>query len=180
MNRATLESMLTSVDERLVSPTTMVIYGAAAFMLLGEEARISADVDVAGPYCIGDVASLRRAIVDAGYAINPPPEHQGDHVEWVGIERLSLEDPVEHSMTLWHGANLSVITVPPPSLIASKLIRYDETDQSDIRTLCGRMKIQWEQIRDAANRLPPAFRDDALVKENLENLRNDMIMWGLS
>lgn len=180
MDRKSLERLLTEVDSHLSTPITMVIYGAAAFMLLGEEARISADIDVAGPYCVGDVASLRNAIVNAGYPINPPPEQQGDHVEWVGIERLSLEEPVEQLMTLWQGRNLTVITVPPPSLIASKLIRYDETDQSDIRTLCGRMKIPWEQISDAAKRLPPAFRDDALVKENLENLRNDMILWGLS
>ncbi|MGA1531318.1 MAG: hypothetical protein ACO398_11330 [Kiritimatiellia bacterium] len=45
MDRQSLENLLTSVDSHLSSPTTMVIYGAAAFMLLGEDALISAAIE---------------------------------------------------------------------------------------------------------------------------------------
>lgn len=177
MNRRSLESLFAAVDNHLSSPATMVVYGAAAFMMLGEEGRSSIDLDVAGPYCKGDVAGLREAIAKAGYMINPPPEIHEDHVEWVGIERLSLELPGEEKLPLWQGKSLTVITVSPPALIASKLIRYDETDQSDIRSICFRMRVTWEQVRDAVVRLPYPFRNDAIVLENLENLKNDLMMW---
>ena len=156
----------------------MVVYGAAAFMMLGEEGRSSIDVDVAGPYCTGNISGLREAIAASGYMINPPPEVQDDHVEWVGIERLSLEVPGEEKLVLWQGNSLTVVTVSPPALIASKLIRYDETDQSDIRSIFFRMRVTWEQVRDAVERLPYPFRSDAIVLENLKNLKSDLMMWG--
>ncbi|HMO50753.1 MAG TPA: hypothetical protein PKE26_08605 [Kiritimatiellia bacterium] len=177
MDRAALERLLTAVDDHLDEPATMVVYGAAAFMLLGEELRTSIDVDVAGPYCSGNIANLRRAIEKAGYAINPPPHLNQDHIEWVSVERLSLEPPDEQALSLWRGRYLHVITVSPAALIASKLIRYDATDQSDIRTLGFRMNVSWEHVKDAVKRLPPTFRDDAIVQENLENLKRDMMLW---
>ncbi|HMP72508.1 MAG TPA: DUF6036 family nucleotidyltransferase [Kiritimatiellia bacterium] len=177
MDKATLQSLFAAIDAKLDSPATLVVYGASAFMLLGEEFRTSIDVDVAAPYCSGDLASLRSAILEAGYPINPPSHIHRDHIEWVEMDRLSLEPPDEQAMLLWKGRHLSVKTVSPPALIASKLIRYDETDQSDIRSLCFRMNIHWEQVRDAVPRLPSTFRHDAIVKENLENLRSDMALW---
>ena len=29
-------------------------------------------------------------------------------------------------------------------------------------------------------RLPPTFRNDPLVRDNLDNLATDMVMWGVS
>jgi hypothetical protein len=177
MDRTTLEELLTRVDERLCEPVVLVIYGAAAFMLLGEEGRASLDVDVAGPYCQGDLAAVRRAFHDAGVAVNPPPDAQDDHVEWVGPERLSLAPPGEGKLLLWQGRHVRVETVAPADLVASKLIRYDETDQADIRSLCFRMGISWASVQEAVTRLPDPFRRDALVLDNLNKLKRDMALW---
>ena len=38
-------------------------------------------------------------------------------------------------------------------------------------------KVEWNAVEAAADRLPPAFRRDALVRENLENFRRDLRLW---
>ncbi|TAN36759.1 MAG: hypothetical protein EPN23_08085 [Verrucomicrobia bacterium] len=177
MDRKNIELFLEKVDADLSAPADMVLYGAGAFMLLGEEGRTSLDLDVAGPYCQGDVTALRRACEKAGLPINPPPETLHEHIEWVGIERLCLPPPGPDDVVLWRGQRLTVRTVAPAALVASKLIRYDETDQADVRSLCFRLRISWDDVRAAAERLPMTFRRDPLVRENLENLQRDMQLW---
>ena len=177
MDRQFIERFFERVDAALTAPADMLLYGAAAFMLLGEEGRTSLDLDVAGPYCQGDVTGLRQACKQAGLPVNPPPETMHEHVEWVGVERLCLPAPGADDLVLWHGQRLTVRTVAPAALVASKLIRYDETDQADVRALCFRFRVTWDEVRAAAERLPSAFRRDPLVRENLANLQRDMPLW---
>jgi hypothetical protein len=37
--------------------------------------------------------------------------------------------------------------------------------------------VRFEDIAQAADRLPVPFRDDALVRENLKNLQRDLQRW---
>jgi hypothetical protein len=62
-------------------------------------------------------------------------------------------------------------------LIASKLIRYDELDQSDIQFLCAQQTVAWQRVAEAVRSLPPPFNEDAVVHENLANLQRDMALW---
>ena len=62
-------------------------------MLLGEEDRISLDVDIAGPYSQVNEAMLRSAAAQIGLPVNPPADFAGDHIEWIGPLRLCLADP---------------------------------------------------------------------------------------
>ena len=62
-------------------------------------------------------------------------------------------------------------------LIASRLIRYDPTDQADIQFLLTHFPIHFEAVAQAADRLPAAFREDMLVRKNLANLRRDLPRW---
>jgi hypothetical protein len=80
-------------------------------------------------------------------------------------------------MILWQGKNLIVQTAAPARLVASKLIRYDETDQSDIHFLCFQHQLNFNQIRKAVSELPDPFQTDILVLENLESLKMDMHLW---
>ena len=177
MDRQFIERFFEQVDGIMHAPAELLLYGAGAFMLLGEEGRTSLDLDVAGPYCQGDVTGLRRACEQAGLPVNPPPETMQAHIEWVGIERLCLPEPGTDDLVLWRGQHLLVRTVAPAALVASKLIRYDETDQADVRALCFRFRVTWDEVRAAAERLPTAFRRDPLVRENLDNLQRDMLLW---
>ena len=179
MNKAELIGYLERLDGALRAPAILHIYGSAAFILLDEPDRTSLDVDVAGPYSEVDEGDLRRAAAEAGLPVNPDEAYAGDHIEWIGPLRLCLQPPVEGKMlTLWQGSKLRVRTGAPAELIASKLIRYDETDRSDIQYLHAQGRVSIEAIASAADRLPAPFAADPLVRENLANLKTDMRIWG--
>ena len=180
VNKAVLVGYLEAMDRALESPTVLYIYGSAACILLDEPERASLDIDVAGPYSQADEADLRRAAERAGLPVNPGEDYGGDHIEWIGPLRLCLQPPVEGTgMTLWQGARLCIRTGPVADLVASKLIRYDAVDRSDVQYLISQARTPFSQIQGAAARLPGAFASDPLVRENLDNLRTDMEMWGL-
>ena len=178
MNAVTLREHLAALDAALAEPAKLCIYGSAAFMLLGQEDRFSVDVDIAGPYSTVNERALATAARHIGLPVNPPDDFSGDHLEWVGPERLCLTAPgPEEAVELWRGSRLTVFTVPAADLIASRLIRYDPTDQADIQFLLVHARARFDDIEQAVNRLPVAFRRDTLVRENLGNLRRDLQRW---
>jgi hypothetical protein len=178
MNAATLREHLARLDAALPEPARLCIYGSAALMLMGQEDRFSVDVDVAGPYSTVNEAALAAAAQQAGLPVNPPEDFPADHIEWVGPSRLCLAAPsAEQAVILWQGSRLTLFTLPPADLIASRLIRYDPTDQADIQFLLIHARVRFEEVAQAVTRLPSAFRDDAPVRENLNNLRRDLQRW---
>jgi hypothetical protein len=178
MNATTLREHLARLDAALGEPARLCIYGSAALMLLGEEDRFSVDVDIAGPYSTVNERALAAAARQIGLPVNPPEDFSADHLEWVGPVRLCLAAPsAENAVVLWQGSSLTVFTLPPADLVASRLIRYDPTDQADIQFLLIHSRVRFAAVAQAVNRLPVPFRDDALVHENLNNLRRDLQRW---
>ena len=178
MNAATLREHLAALDAALAEPARLCIYGSAALMLLGQEDRFSVDVDIAGPYSAVNEHALATAARHIGLPVNPPDDFSGDHLEWVGPARLCLAAPGPgEAVELWRGSRLTVFTVSVADLIASRLIRYDPTDQADIQFLLIHARVPFDDIQQAVNRLPVAFRHDSLVRENLNNLRHDLQRW---
>jgi hypothetical protein len=178
MNAISLREHLAALDAALTEPARLCIYGSAALMLMGQEDRFSVDVDIAGPYSAVNELALATAAQQIGLPVNPSDDFSGDHIEWVGAGRLCLSAPgPEETVVLWRGSRLTVFTVPVADLIASRLIRYDPTDQADIQYLVIYTRARFEEIEQAVSRLPSAFRDDALVRENLQNLRRDLQRW---
>ncbi len=178
MNAQVLREHLFKLDVALSEPARLCIYGSAALMLMGEEDRFSVDIDIAGPYSTVNERALAIAGSQIGLPVNPSEEFSGDHIEWIGPGRLCLAAPSPgEAVVLWQGGHLTVFTLPPPDLVASRLIRYDPTDQSDIQFLVAHARLDFESIRSAVERLPFAFRNEALVRENLDNLRRDLERW---
>jgi hypothetical protein len=178
MDKKELISYLEQIDRRLTSPTTLCIYGSAAFILLDEPDRTSLDIDVAGPYSQADLGELRQAAESAGLPFNPEESLRSDHLEWISALRLCLAAPQpESEILLWSGRFLSVKTVSVSDLIASKLIRYDEIDQSDIQYLVTQHMIEEQDVENAVHRLPPPFNGDPIVLENLDLLKKDLKRW---
>ena len=178
MDKKRLEEYFAQVDQRLSQPAELLIYGSGAFILLDEEARTSLDLDVAGPYSRLDYEEFRQVSRQAGLEVNPVALDAGEHVEWISGARLCLAPPESTgTLTLWQGRRLVVKTVAAADLVASKLIRYDPVDQSDVRYLASQTKVSHAEVAAAVERLPPGFRNDALVRENLENLKEDMRLW---
>ena len=178
MNAATLREHLARLDAALGEPARLCIYGSAALMLMGEEDRFSVDVDVAGPYSTINERALAAAAQQIGLPVNPPDDFPADHIEWIGPTRLCLAVPsLENTVKLWQGSGLTVFTLSPADLVASRLIRYDPTDQSDIQFLVIHARVRFEDVAQAVDRLPVVFRDDLPVRENLNNLRRDLQRW---
>jgi len=180
MDKKDLISYLEGIDGALCSRAKLYVYGSAACILLDEPDRTSLDIDVAGPYSAVDEGDFREAALAAGIPVNPAADYAGDHIEWVGPLRLCLQPPVAGGgLTLWQGARLSIHTGGIAELVASKLIRYDDIDRSDIQYLLNVRRLRYSEIERAAECLPAPFDRDVLVRENLVNLRQDMAIWGL-
>lgn len=178
MDSNKLRAYLAAMDEHLQGDAALVVYGSAAFILLGETDRTTLDIDVAAAYSVADYPDLERAAREAGLAMDPDETSQEDHIEWIGPLRLCLPEPDDAtSLTLWRGRRLTVRTVSAAELAASKLVRYDAIDAADVRFLCSQAGLSFEDVSKAARRLPARFGDDPIVRENMEALRADMDMW---
>ena len=180
MDKNGIISYFGRLDRELSAPTVLHIYGSAAVILLGAEDRTSLDIDVAGPYSTVDYARFTEASAAAGLPVNPAAEFSSDHLEWVGVLRLCLPPPPPQaeSIVLWQGANLIVRTGSIADLVASKLIRYDESDQSDVQFLFKASRFTLETVAAAVKSLPPPFANDAIILDNLANLGTDIVIWG--
>ena len=178
MNKGELVSYLERLDEALTTQAMLYIYGSAVVILLDAPGRTSLDIDVAGAYSSVPQAELARAAKQAGLPMNPDdPLFSGNHLEWVGALRLCLPPPGKDAITLWQGERLTVKTGSVPDIVASKLIRYDETDKADIQFLASQSAFSWDAVQTAVTTLPAAFKEDALIKENLKNLATDLALW---
>jgi len=177
MDKTALLSYLEKLDAALETPATLCVYGGAALILLDEPGRTSVDIDVAAPYSRASFPDLERAAAAAGLPVNPMEETAGDHIEWIQPIRLCLAPPQQgKEIVLWRGSKLTIITVPIPDLVASKLIRYDEIDQADLAYLLAHHPMAWAPIEDAIRRLPPPFDSDPVIRDNMGNLRVDIEM----
>jgi hypothetical protein len=178
MNKSELIAYLEKIDGGLKQPAMLYIYGSAVCILLDEPDRTSLDINVAGPYSDAVYGDIAQAAENAGIPINPDEQTSSNHIEWVQALRLCLPKPSpEGGTTLWQGEKLTIKTASVPELVASKLIRYDEIDQGDLQYLCTQSPIAFSDVESAVRRLPPPFNTDALVLENLENLRSDLEIW---
>ena len=168
--------------DALVAPgTVLYVYGGAAVALLGAGIRTTMDVDVAEPYSHVDRATFAALSAQAGLPVNPGEDYDAAFLELVGAFRLCVPEPTPEKpgLVLFKGANLTVRTGSASDLIASKLVRYDEQDQQDIQFLLKASGVTLPAVNESVSRLPAAFREDALVRENLGNLERDMKMWGV-
>jgi len=136
VDKAKLLQHLTALDRALRQPTQLYIYGSAACILLDEPDRTSLDMDVAAPYSRADFADLQQAATAAGFPVNPPPDFQGDHLEWISAVRLCLPPPQPGSdLLLWQGGELTVTTGLPAPFAQDPVVLDNLTNlQTDLAT----------------------------------------------
>ena len=178
INEATLAGYFERLDPLVRPGTELFVFGGAAIVLLGARIRTTIDIDVAAPYSRIDMENFREASEKAGLPVNPPPGYQGAYIEIVGQRMLALPVPRDGEATiLFRGMNLVVKTSSDSDLAASKLVRYDSTDRSDVEYLAGLGRVTVQSVRDSVQRMGAGLRDDVLVAENMANLESDLAMW---
>ncbi len=181
MDKSQLVSYLERMDAALHDDAVIYIYGSGAFILLDEPGRTSLDIDIAAPYCHVNERDFREAAALACLPVNPEYDSADDHIEWISALRLCLPKPADDSdIILWQGKHLIVKTVSIPALIASKLVRYDAGDRADVQYILTQHPVDYAKIEAGARLLPSPFNQDAVVLENLKNLKDDMLIWGAS
>ena len=182
VNRTTISEYFVRLDGLVAPGTVLYIYGGAAVAALGANIRTTMDIDVAEPYSRFDHNDFPAASAKAGLPVNPPDDYDAAFLEMVGAFRLCVPEPTDDrpGQVVFKGENLTVRTGSVADLVASKLIRYDEQDQQDIQFLLGNGRATLDEIRDSVARLPPMFKDDPLVRDNLHNLATDMTIWGVA
>ena len=182
MDSRSLREALERIDAALSSPADLIVRGGAALLALGFEGRTTVDIDVL-PGSSFQEADLRKACQAAGLAFNPadkdfPP---GDYLEVVPEETLVLPvaAPAEHPYnTVFRGRLLTVRTPPAGDLVIGKLKRLDPEDLSDVQYLVHRFGLDAAALREAFSRLPPRFRIDPVLVDNLRYVVEDL--WGTS
>jgi hypothetical protein len=178
VNKVELSAYLERLDCALKGQATLYIYGSAALILMDEPDRTSLDIDIAAPYSSTDFPDMVQAALAAGLPVNPAEDYPGDHIEWISALRLCLPPPSpDTDLLLWSGSRLTIKTVAISHLVASKLIRYDEIDRSDVQYLSKQSGVEWRDVAAAVELLPPPFNRDTVVRENLNNLKVDMAIW---
>ena len=179
---ASLTEYFSRLDELVPAETVLYLYGGAAVIMYGATIRTTLDIDIAAPYSRINPARFAEWSAMAGIPVNPPVLNDGISVEFVQANRLSLPVPrneANDSVAVFTGRNLTVLAASPADIIASKLVRYNEHDQQDAQYLIVAGRVSYAAICEAVSRLPPLFREDELVRENLENLKSDMEIWGI-
>ena len=178
VNEQTAMEYFARLDAQVCPGTELLVIGGSAIALLGAKIRVTADIDVALPYSRIVMPDFAEASKRVGFPVDPGFGYQGVFVELIKPLMLTLPEPQEgRQIVLFTGRNLTVKTCPAADLAASKLYRCGEQDVEDLQCLVQSCGVTFEQVEEAVARLPQRFRDDVLVKENLENLRSDIAMW---
>ena len=177
INEKSAIEYFTRLDPLVRPGTELYIIGGSAIALLGAKIRVTADIDVALPYSKVDMGTFAAASAQAGLPVDPSFGYQGSYIELVKPLMLTVPVPDSNSVVLFAGVNLTVKTGSAADLVASKLYRCGEQDREDIQFLVAHGAVTMTAVEESVSRLPARFRDDVLVKENLENLKVDMEIW---
>lgn len=178
MDKAEIHQILGKLDEHLTQPTRLHIRGGTACMLHGEEYRATIDIDTIPNQSHYDREDLSQACDKAGILLDPTSfedlESGKPYLQLLPEETLVLPRPRPNShLTPWSGNKLSMTTPSPEDLVISKLKRCDSVDIQDIAFLILRFKIKAEDLTEAFRRLPEHWKEDIILKENLENTLTD-------
>ncbi|HEV7671264.1 MAG TPA: DUF6036 family nucleotidyltransferase [Thermoanaerobaculia bacterium] len=177
MDALKLRQIFEKLDEVLEHPTELLIRGGAAVVAHGLEQRVTMDIDVL-PASRFIEADLRRACSAAGIGFNPSEKDfaETDYLEVVPEETLILPrpDPERGYNTIFRGLNLTVKAPPAADLVISKLKRLDPEDLADIDFLIEHFRLTEVDLRESFGRLPPRFKADSVVQDNLRFIVEDL------
>lgn len=173
IDKAKLISTFAGMDESIDRPQTLCLIGASAFIMLGLEARQTADVDVWKPASDVVDSVLERAARTQGLGYNPTHlDPAPGYIQTVdaGIVQMppfanGLWPNGEASRSLWKGDKLHIVCPPPAILVASKMVRATNVDMDDAAGLMLATATPRAAVAAAARSFPLQVR--STIRENL-------------
>ena len=147
------------------SPVRLCLIGSAACLFGGMEGRTSAGLDIWKPASDYDRMELKMAAEKAGLLFDPKQamEPNRPYLQLIepGLTQLGLFEPV----FIERFGRLQLFRPPVENLVASKLLRAEAKDLSDIRFLTSRYRPEMAGIRQVILQFTRRAREKAL--ENL-------------
>ena len=172
LNAEQMRSALERIAQHLKNPVSLCIIGSGPGILGGQPDRLSIDIDVWNKASNFAYADLRQACEKAGLLFDPKDEIQPDkpYIQIVDAGIVQVGKFSEKTPVLKEG--LLVVERPPmENIVASKLLRMNETDLTDVGFLVARYGIKKSQVEKVIASFPAEQRETA--RENLVYL--DMI-----
>lgn len=177
LDHDSLTGVLQAMDDAAQEPIRLCVIGAAAMLLMGQQARRQAPVEVWLPGSQIPDAELRRLTVAGGLACEaagPRPQITRLHLLSPGNVSLpGVEDDIwstgeESWDRLWGGNHVAVCCPPPAILAAARLVQASEADIDDLVYLVGSRALAKDQILAAANGFPEPERE--MIRRNADVL----------
>lgn len=141
----------------------LTITGGGSVMYMGLEGRTTMDIDIVRKSSQFDEGALKTAVVDAGLMWNPTsdgePEspfvqiiEEDNPIALLGRYRSTIDLPDAPQLS-----NISLKSIPPENIVASKLDRMNLKDEKDIRFLVDKYpEMSTSQIKTAIESFPVA------------------------
>lgn len=146
-------------------PVTLCLIGSSACLFAGMDARTSRDLDIWRPLSDYDRKELREAAEAAGVLFDPrsalDPDRPYLQIVDPGVVEIGDFEPIRIDRI----GRLILLRPPVENLIASKLIRGDSRDVSDILFLVNHFNPDLEEVRKIVLGFSSSNRDKAV--ENL-------------
>lgn len=153
----------------------LCVFGAAAILSYGSNARQTQDIDVWRPASRLNDRALRQMAAAAGLDFNPTelePDRIYLQIVDDGVVRLPHYDrdeavwstgrPNEH---IWSGNHITIVAPPAEIVAAAKLVRGEPQDIEDVSFLMNAKGVSTHDIAKAISHFPAEKRD--LAKENM-------------
>jgi len=157
-----MERLLIKLGEALDRPARLVVIGSAVCMSLGQNQRMTMDVDVWRKDSTYDLGSLRRACDAVGIVFDPKgyDEPEAVYLQMVdpGVVQLGVFD---ETMSIFKTGNLEIRRPPIENVIASKLVRGEGRDFDDCAFLMKKCQVSMKAIERAV-----ASIEDNYSREN--------------
>lgn len=153
----------------------LCVFGAAAILSYGSNARQTQDIDVWRPASRINDRAIRQMADAAGLDFNPTelePERLYLQIVDDGVVRLPRYDrdeavwstgkPNEH---VWSGNHITIVAPPPEIVAAAKLVRGEPQDIEDVSFLMNAKGVSARDIAKAISHFPAEKRE--MAKENM-------------
>lgn len=160
----TLERLATELGPE-GPPQRLCLIGSAACLFAGMEARTSRDLDVWRAMSDYDRLELSRAAEAAGLLFDPKSALEPDQPYLQIVERGIVEMGEFTPVLIDRIGRLHLLRPPIENLIASKLIRADARDITDILFLQHCYQVEAATVRAVIATFSPTKRQQA--EENL-------------
>jgi hypothetical protein len=152
------------IDENLLKDVFLCIIGSSAAILMGQQERRTEYVDVWRQASAFDLDVFVKAVEGAGLLWEPKDEFpKGEFLQLVnpGVVQVPGWDPLTRMWfgkkqdPLWKGKLLTVTSPPPESIMASKLLKFNERDLQDCIWMLENLNVSDDDVATALRWLPP-------------------------